>query len=620
MKEETIKLSEREKELIVKDYYENSYELLYHMKTGTTSDFLEQVPEIARKCEDYRNWHTAIYKISAKEVKAILSKMIADNSLQMKISETDNGALRSCGKLLLLIPSELWTEKMVCTALNQDPKLYDNFPEEMKTKYFCQYIARIKYTISTESFSQEELIAAINYEPEVYEHLSKEEVTRELLHAYLKKCARDGYNPKCFYWQNVPEELKDKTYYQAKAMENPYYLSECPEQYRSAKLIEFCVNKMLTTDGYYTEALSLLRALKEDEITEEIAFACCKKHFSGITLIPKAFKNDEFYKKLMDAGQYMFLHEVDFETISTDLILECLKRMKVGQFWFWHEKFPKKIWTPEIVMEYARVSNQFYAHVPKKSLTKEACIINLKHHKSLENFPKEWLDAEVIDIAMGNSYGIIDKIPDEYKTEEFYKKHITNCNLSFKDIPEEYITKDVVIAYATAGKTVDFTKIPQKIITKEIIQALYNNWNKYHFSQGHQTPEICRWIYEVLRDNEGLKVVGNNLYMLPHLSEDMIKELHTEFTAKDILKKCLSSYITEEMCAILYAMDADCIIYMPERIRATYRAILNGQSKQEKKEPVEEKVVKLDKKVAEKEADECIISTFTQLSLFDFIA
>lgn len=530
-----------------------------------------------------------------------------------------------------LSPEE-YTEEIVRNAIKKNYNFYLNMSEAEQQKY--KMILLEVHPQKTDGFSKEELLSGIRKNPQVFEHLSKEQVDKELLYCYLEQLVRTTYKPNCYYWSNVPSELMDKVYYQSRAMAEPFYLHQVPKEYMSQKLINYSFEHMFDKGGCnYTKPLEILSSSKEF-LTEEMVLECCKRHFAGVEKIANEYKNDTFYRKLMDAGMYEFICVVDLKTISKELLLECMQKMKRTQFHFWQDKKPKDFWTAELASEYARISNLFFDDVPKKMITKEMALTNMVHHRTFEKMPKEFIDDEVIDLLMNNSYGMISKIPEKYLTDEFFDKYISLRKIYFKDIPKEKLTPEVVMDYIRNECSVDFSRIPMNIITQEMINELAEKNICYHFDQGHQTPEISEWIYfahkrifmsgnyvckpsNYLCNDDWRVNMKHKIYMYNHVTDVMIEDMLTYLSPSTIASSLLAhnrerySNVYEK----LFAADPSCMVKFPEVIKETYRCRLNEVNEPKESEAKAEVVVK----EINDTVPDVLFETFEQLSLFDFL-
>lgn len=630
MKKIYVQMSPIEKEALIRKHYKNDPSLQLILKKGINLDFfMDSVQQLyVSVIEKFGSDEEYIYKIPAVEVRRILKKQVKENPETFATNKTIPELIRQDGYLIFYLSEDDWTDEMVSIAVKKDKNIYTKLPVHYQQKFAIKkaYVDAFPYLVSQIKLSEEELVCIIKENPDIFTHISRENVTQNTLYAFLERLIKSEYAPSSYYWNNIPDEFKDKVYYQARSMANPYYLKDVPDEYKCYKLYAYIYEHMLDKKNSYTCPLSVLQYFPDNEITEEMALTCCVNHFSSVKLIPDKYKNDDFYRKLISNGMYSFIQTVDLYTISSALVEECLRNIK-PQFWFWQEKFPKNFWTPGIVKEYARVSPMFFKHVPAKLITEEDAITNLVIHKSIEEFPKKYLSEKAIDALMTNSYGIIGKIPDKYKTDAFYKKHIANHNLCFKDIPLEYITEEVITSYIAAGKTVNFERIPQSMITEEMIYHLYQSNQHYHFSQGYQSPQITTWIFNAIKEISGIKEVRKYLYMFSHITTEVFLELCETFSVSVIISSILPNYITEDICDVAYNIDPQSIVYFPEKLKEKYRKMEESEKCAEKvlhpvanTANINNQAYASDDSIIHNEITTDITETFVQLSLFDFIA
>lgn len=392
----SVKIPEQERNFMLKEIYQANAELMFAYRKGRFYDFLKKIEDYSIvKESDYLGNNGNRYTIKAKDIIEYLENNVTDDFFTLNMTEEE--LLNRYAYIEYLEPEE-YTEEVVRKAIKKNYNIFLNMPESEQQKY--KMILLDVYPQKSEGYTKEELLCGIRKNPEVFEHLGKEIVDKELLYCYLEQLVKTDYQSRNYYWSNISDELKDKVYHQSRAMIEPYYLRQVPKEYMSQKLINYSFTHMFDKGrSNYTKPLEILQADIEF-LNDDMVLECCKNHFAGVEKIPAEYKNDTFYRKLMDAGMYEFICVVDLNTISKELIVECMQKMKTGQFHFWQNKMPKNFWTEELALEYARVSNMFYEHVPKKLITREMAVLNLKYHRSLEKMPKEYIDDEVIDIFL----------------------------------------------------------------------------------------------------------------------------------------------------------------------------------------------------------------------------
>lgn len=616
---ETIvkKISDLEKKSFVQRKYADNMHLKYALIKGGNylSNYIYNVSSIEIKDGNYIDNY--VYKVTQKETREYLKELLSEGGITVQ-NFTYQALIKKYPELISEIALEPdiaqnleLQQELIEIALSANAKVYNNLNDELKNTYRKVYLKESPHGIKKMVLAQDKLTEIVNEIPAVMEYLDSSKITKEMLYEYLRKCVKNEYYPSyTYYWTNIADELKDKTYYQARAMMNPFYISQCPQEYRCKSLYDYALTNIDSKRLSGAAPLTLLEEMPEEYITEEIALKFCCMHFMAILKIPKKYQTEEFYEKLYDMEKYHFISDMDYSTISEELLIKCLEKQRY--FWFYDEKKLKSKWTDKLVLAYAKASNLFYSHVPKKYQSKEACIVNLIEYGSIKEFPEKYMTDDVLEAYMEKSSAshYLPNIPDKYKTDEFYEKYSKCLRIEYKYIPEALRTKELTMAYILGKKTVPFECIKKEIIDNEIIKSLYNSCEHYHFNQGNQNAHICDMMFDVMMET-GIENVKKNMYMFSHLTKEKISILLEHYDASSILSSILYNYRTEEVCDTLFDADPRCIIYIPETMRDKYRNRVIT--------PVEKTLEDMCNKKIITPIDDVMIDTFEQLSLFDML-
>jgi hypothetical protein len=611
-------LSELEKELKVKEIYEKDPAFWLAVKQGNFDSFLKAVGDLKWKSGSFSDAVT--YRIPKAEVKEILRRLDWNEaSFQNMDYET---IVNYYPNLYGMLPKESLTLERIPVMIKKGKDdFYFFLPDDLQAKFRSVYIST---QTDLSRFSEVELLDAILLEPSVFPHIKEEQMTQTLLDTFLDTCVSRGLNLQAslgmYYWDNVPEHLKDAHYYQTRALLNALYLRDVPKEYLTSELVSQCVSRSFLEGRPYTMPLILLDSfaagrVPDEFLTEEIALRCCAAHFSGVTKLPKRFRTDSFYEKLMERGQYTFLCEVDFSTISTGLLakgLEMLSKTHTGQFSFWHKKIPAEIWTDDVLMAYAKASYCFLTHAPKNKITKELVLTNIRHqHISFEDIPSSLIDLDVVELFVSlRAYGQISKIPDVYKTPDFWERHVRAGHIPLKFVPKDILTEELLCAYEQSGGSIDFDFLPNQLLTKERITKQILGGGDVYLSQSSQTAAITRILFEAYQQRGDLE---KHLYMLGNVDESLARDLLHILPAKTIAKGLYAHY-SLAVSEILVQADPECIVFLPEEHKPQLRTM--DCVKQASRVP---KKVKSQQKTSHKSSRPMVAipEHYTQMTLFD---
>lgn len=257
MKRTVVKTCPFEREALVRKHYQNDIPFKMAYKNGTLSNFYETIGAYSKVSTDYVDEYE--YKVPAKEVVTILKQGVVDGIFDFSFSEKDK--MRYAADILFHCNKDnfiLQDDELIKAAIKQNSSVFNILPEEIRNKWYIYYLTCHPSKAADEA-NESILMEALEVNPKIFEHIPKDNVTEKLLYAFLERCVKGLYKPTSYYWSNIPDSLKNKVYYQGKAMMNPYYLCEVPVEYQTAKLYEWISEHIGDSYRGYTEPLSVLQ-------------------------------------------------------------------------------------------------------------------------------------------------------------------------------------------------------------------------------------------------------------------------------------------------------------------------------------------------------------------------
>ena len=233
----------------------------------------------------------------------------------------------------------------------------------------------------------------------------------------------------------VPEGCQNELYWKNLCKADGFYYRILPEKYQYI-LSEDLVLHTLQHSKSFIGTYHLFEVIPERLKTTKVSLLCCLKHFAAIRYLPKKYQCDRFYEVLSDHGQNSFLNEIDLKTISKDMFIKCILRMK-GNF---DGKIPLNYWDEDMAVIVAGHIHTLKL-IPKKWQTKNVFkSFLLKNGAKIDQIPSNMIDEDLCLTAMeSNSFAALKHIPDEMKTDSFWEKVIKR-GLFYKvsDLPEKY--------------------------------------------------------------------------------------------------------------------------------------------------------------------------------------
>lgn len=345
-------------------------------------------------------------------------------------------------------------------------------------------------------FTSEEIAEIVKERPESMSGVPTELITGSIVYSFCEGLVRQNLPYLYGAFHNIPDEYKDKLYWQSLCMVHGYNYSGIPkekrEEYISQKLIEYTLKHAEN----YISTLWMYHYLPEKYKTEELSIRCIMKHFRCISYLPNSLKNDTFYKKLIAQEEntyedFSWFSDVDVKSISKELFQSIIIKHHITRI---PEKTPASYINEDVAIIIAEDANN---EIPKAAMTDK--FIDAMAEKGFTGrIPADKLTAErAMMLAKSCKYKVLEKIPDKFKTAEFMETVIREhlyCHVS--DI-KEYLTEKIIEDAIQAGKITRFSEIPteyRSLRTAELLAEKKVKW--LEIPPEYQTERTCRLMLE----------------------------------------------------------------------------------------------------------------------------
>ena len=226
-------------------------------------------------------------------------------------------------RALNMIPKEFVTDELVDHAIKHQKYLHvrDIPARFMTAKRFVTLCKKDWSAVNWLSqyidlLSDENLLEVICENSGGLREIPIERWNKDLLYHYLEYCVRN-YKDTGFtdYMIKLPDELKDKVFYQCCCMTGGFHYSKIPENLKkiviSWKLIAETIRRWDIYDRgngnhmYYNGLGWMLQYLPEEFKSKEVCLEVCKRYPYAIRHVPNEFvENDSFWNDLLSNGCY----------------------------------------------------------------------------------------------------------------------------------------------------------------------------------------------------------------------------------------------------------------------------------------------------------------------------
>ncbi|MEE1256004.1 MAG: hypothetical protein UHN47_05780 [Lachnospiraceae bacterium] len=569
---------------------------------------LEKSKEIefkALECET----PAGVIKLNKKEVERIFmentKKKYSQEERQNKILEV----IRKSGDMIRYIEEP--DEEMQIMAVANSPyciKHIKNPTKDTKTAYLLnkRYDApQMGYCRRDEEefidFSPEEIASIVYEKPAAMSGVPKEMITEDIVYHFLKGLVEQNLPYLEGGFSNIPEEHKNKFYWQCMCMVNGYNFSRIPqgkrEEYVSEKLIRYC----LEHSGSYIGTLWMYQYIPEKFKTKEISILSIIHHFGCIQHLPEELKTKDFLRELAEADKtlkmennYTWFQDIDMKMIDKEFFREMVLKYHIT-------RIPEKVPSSYYDEETAIILAQNHANQIPKAVQTEHYYDVMAELGYIGRIPEEKLNEErCLKLVQSKKYGVLSKIPEKFKTDSFMETVIREeLYLNLEDIID-HVTVDIVKQSIKERRITNFKEIPVSFRSCEMVDLLADHGNGCReIPYEYQTEKSCQQLLS--------KCDKNRHEWFYHLERCRYKtEDDIEYAIEHYKQAINLPEITREQIDRSVAKYPQNILHVPE-----------WYLKQERKEE------KVGEKTTQKQDVKKVViqenTTFTQLDLFGLL-
>lgn len=414
-------------------------------------------------------------KASAKDVIPVIEALVKSGRYFSKNHDyqTLGDVVVKESQSLSMIPDDFITEELVDYAI--ESKKYLNvrdIPSKFMTaRRFVTICKKDRSAVNwlfqyVDILSDEELLEVLCANSDGLSNVPAERWNKELLYHYLEYCVRN-YKDTGFmdYMAKLPEELKDKVYYQCCCMTGGFYYSKIPEEMKktviSWKLVTETIRRwdIAQKEGClisYNGLGWMLQFLPIEFRTKEVCIEVCKRYPYAIEHVPnKIIEDDSFWEELLRNEYFAPLLQLEKKQIKhlSKKYLELKKEVNVV------DEIGRGTFKPKSEEEWKLLLN--------------------RHGEKILDIPENFLSAEMLLIAMrSNSYvvekntGVIDKLSEPDK--KLFWNMVVKERLFTKPIsvPSEYMSKEVICDWVKGKYCYDAKDIPKAYHTEDVLLEL----------------------------------------------------------------------------------------------------------------------------------------------------
>lgn len=414
-------------------------------------------------------------KASAKDVIPVIEALVKSGRYFSKNHDyqTLGDVVVKESQSLSMIPDDFITEELVDYAI--ESKKYLNvrdIPSKFMTaRRFVTICKKDRSAVNwlfqyVDILSDEELLEVLCANSDGLSNVPAERWNKELLYHYLEYCVRN-YKDTGFmdYMAKLPEELKDKVYYQCCCMTGGFYYSKIPEEMKktviSWKLVTETIRRwdIAQEEGRlisYNGLGWMLQFLPIEFKTKEVCIEVCKRYPYAIEHVPnKIIEDDSFWEELLRNEYFAPLLQLEKKQIKhlSKKYLELKKEVNVV------DEIGRGTFKPKSEEEWKLLLN--------------------RHGEKILDIPENFLSVEMLLIAMrSNSYvvekntGVIDKLSEPDK--KLFWNMVVKERLFTKPIsvPSEYMSKEVICDWVKGKYCYDAKDIPKAYHTEDVLLEL----------------------------------------------------------------------------------------------------------------------------------------------------
>ena len=562
-------------------------------------------------------------KASAKDVIPVIEALVKSGRYFSKnhYYQTLGDVVVKESQSLSMIPDDFITEELVDYAI--ESKKYLNvrdIPSKFMTaRRFVTICKKDRSAVNwlfqyVDILSDEELLEVLCANSDGLSNVPAERWNKELLYHYLEYCVRN-YKDTGFmdYMAKLPEELKDKVYYQCCCMTGGFYYSKIPEEMKktviSWKLVTETIRRwdIAQKEGCiisYNGLGWMLQFLPIEFRTKEVCIEVCKRYPYAIEHVPnKIIEDDSFWEELLRNEYFAPLLQLEKKQIKhlSKKYLELKKEVNVV------DEIGRGTFKPKSEEEWKLLLN--------------------RHGEKILDIPENFLSAEMLLIAMrSNSYvvekntGVIDKLSEPDK--KLFWNMVVKERLFTKPIsvPSEYMSKEVICDWVKGKYCYDAKDIPKAYHTEDVLLELAKaHPDRFTYDYDIQTQRLIDTIMSLAE-----KDICKAIY-LKKVRPDLRRKSLIDELCLTVPREMLSlDSISKEQIDVILSHSPDLIIDTPMWY---IRELRSGKQNKDTGKPALEanNIPHMDAYTnapikKQIESPDIMIDDWTQISIFDILA
>lgn len=562
-------------------------------------------------------------KASAKDVIPVIEALVKSGRYFSKNHDyqTLGDVVVKESQSLSMIPDDFITEELVDYAI--ESKKYLNvrdIPSKFMTaRRFVTICKKDRSAVNwlfqyVDILSDEELLEVLCANSDGLSNVPAERWNKELLYHYLEYCVRN-YKDTGFmdYMAKLPEELKDKVYYQCCCMTGGFYYSKIPEEMKktviSWKLVTETIRRwdIAQKEGCiisYNGLGWMLQFLPIEFRTKEVCIEVCKRYPYAIEHVPnKIIEDDSFWEELLRNEYFAPLLQLEKKQIKhlSKKYLELKKEVNVV------DEIGRGTFKPKSEEEWKLLLN--------------------RHGEKILDIPENFLSAEMLLIAMRSNSYVVEKNTDVIdKLSEPDKKLFWNMVVKERlftkpiSVPSEYMSKEVICDWVKGKYCYDAKDIPKAYHTEDVLLELAKaHPDRFTYDYDIQTQKLIDTIMSLAE-----KDICKAIY-LKKVRPDLRRKSLIDELCLTVPREMLSlDSISKEQIDVILSHSPDLIIDTPMWY---IRELRSGKQNKDTGKPALEanNIPHMDvytnapiKKQIE--SPDIMIDDWTQISIFDILA
>lgn len=561
-------------------------------------------------------------KASAKDVIPVIEALVKSGRYFSKNHDyqTLGDVVVKESQSLSMIPDDFITEELVDYAI--ESKKYLNvrdIPSKFMTaRRFVTICKKDRSAVNwlfqyVDILSDEELLEVLCANSDGLSNVPAERWNKELLYHYLEYCVRN-YKDTGFmdYMAKLPEELKDKVYYQCCCMTGGFYYSKIPEEMKktviSWKLVTETIRRwdIAQEEGRlisYNGLGWMLQFLPIEFKTKEVCIEVCKRYPYAIEHVPnKIIEDDSFWEELLRNEYFAPLLQLEKKQIKhlSKKYLELKKEVNVV------DEIGRGTFKPKSEEEWKLLLN--------------------RHGEKILDIPENFLSAEMLLIAMRSNSYVVEKNTDVIdKLSEPDKKLFWNMVVKERlftkpiSVPSEYMSKEVICDWVKGKYCYDAKDIPKVYHTEDVLLELAKaHPDRFTYDYDIQTQKLIDTIMSLAE-----KDICKAIY-LKKVRPDLRRKSLIDELCLTVPREMLSlDSISKEQIDVILSHSPDLIIDTPMWY---IRELRSGKQNKDTGNPSLEANniphmdahtnVPIKKQI---ESPDIMIDDWTQISIFDIL-